>query len=133
MQYLWLAVLGVIWWISQYKPTYKAKATPGQNPDTDILAEVKGEIAEANRIEAEGWASWLGVDYWLGLQDDVEGLARDNGGPANWGDVSGGGLGWYTPCGPDADPTKYCHIGELQTLKAASTVAGDHTRHQHTH
>jgi len=123
MQYLWLVVLGAIWWISQYKPTYKAKVTPGQNPDKDILAEVKGEIAEANRIEAESWAAWLGVDYWLGLQDDVEQLAQDNGGPANWAGGKGG-LGWHTPCGPDADPNKYCHLGELQTLKAASTVVG---------
>jgi hypothetical protein len=123
MQYLWVVVLGAIWWISQYKPTYKAKVTPGQNPDKDILAEVKGEIAKANRIEAASWAEWLHVDPWTGLQDDVEQLARDNGGPANWSlNSQGTGLGWHTPCGPDANPNQYCPISELKTVRAASTV-----------
>jgi len=123
MQYLWLVLLGFIWWISQYRPTYTAQVKAGQNPDKDVLAEVKGEIATANKIEAESWAAWLGVQYWLGLQDDVEQLAKENGGPANWSLLSDGtGLGWHTPCGPDLEPNKYCHISELQTLRAASTV-----------
>jgi len=123
MQYLWIIALGFIWWISQWKPSWKGNVKAGQT-SADVLAEVLGEVDEANRIEALSWADWLSVEPWQGMQGDVDKLAQLNGGPADWSAFAdGGGRGWHTPCGPDDDKNKYCAIVELQTLKAASTVA----------
>lgn len=106
-----LAAVAALWLISRWSSQWNVSAKAGTGP-ADILS---GDVDALNANERRNWAQWLAVSEWPSMLDEIEGLAEENGGPADWA-----ARGWNTPCGGDGNRHQFCSHTDLAKLRVAS-------------